>query len=319
MLLPSAARAAPPSVGPDMLAWANFDGKAVSHLKREARIAIPTYRLGIVVRSGISATSPNVRAESAVDLVGVSLPMARSIADRAMADLLAVAQASGRPIATDAEIRASAGYAQLRKAPVPWGKSPFADARHAVFVAPEGRDLFFTHFDAPMSDQSPLSLGNWRAINKISVDLKAVVLLPTVVIDFAQLSGSGHSGIGGGVNTSVRPGLYVVDVLTYLSAYHAKIPIAGDLGRANLKRRVPIGQAGEFVKTADVNNRAEVAWWNADVARGAATPGTGPVSAYSYGSYEYRIDPATFADTCMGGIAAVNRSFGEALTTLRPA
>ncbi len=306
-----------PSAGLDALSWSNFDGRAVRHLARADRIAIPTYRFGLVVRSGISATATNVNVQTSVDLVGVSLEMARAIADRAMANFMQVAAATGRPIVPMEEIRASQGYAQLRQAPIPWGKSPFADARHAVFVAPNGHDLFFTHFEAPMTDQSPVSLGNWRALNRISVDTRAVIVMPTVVIDFAQLSGSGHR-VYGGASTSVQPGLYVVDVLTYLSVYHARIAIAGDLGRASLQRRAPIGQAGEFVQTSDVNNRGEVAWWNADVARGAATPGTGPSRAFSYGAYEYRIDPPLFMQACLDGIGAVNRAFGEGLAANPP-
>lgn len=311
------ALADPPSTPLDALAWGDFDGRAVRHLSRADRIAIPTYRFGLVVRSGISASATNVSVQSSVDLVGVSLEMARAIADSAMANFQQVVQATGRPIAPIEEIRASQGYSQLRQAEIPWGKSPFADARHAVFVAPNGYDLFFTHFEAPMTDQGPASLGNWRALNRISVDTGSVIVIPTVVIDFAQLSGSGHR-VYGGASTTVQPGLYVVDVLTYLSVYHARIALAGDLGRATLQRRAPIGQAGEFVQTSDVNNRAEVAWWNADVARGAATSGTGPSRAYSYGAYEYRIDAALFSQACTDGVTAVNRAFGEGIAATRP-
>lgn len=310
--------ATPSSLTPETLAWSNFDGKAIRHLNKAAKIAIPTYRFGIVVRSGISATAVNVTSTASVDLVGVSLEMARAIADRAMEDFMSVAAASGRPVAGMDEIKASAGYAALKKTNVPWGKSPFADARLAVFVSPNNYDLFFTHFDSPMTDQSPFALDNWRALNRLSMDFNAVILLPTVVVDFAQLSGSGHTAVGIGASTSVTPGMYVIDMLTSLSAYHAKIAIAGELGKATLQRRVLIGQAGEFVQTSDVNNRAEVAWWNSDVARGAATPGTGPVSSYSDSTYEYRIEPELFQSTCFNGAAAVNRSFGEALAANMP-
>lgn len=295
------------------LNWAAFDGKPLKLLAKAPRIALVGYRFGMVVRSGISASTMGNRAmaQADVELAGVGVDDLRAIAAVARDDFLTQLAATGRPLVPVDEMRASRGWGELERTPVPFAKSPFADARLAVFTAPPGEDLVFTHFDAPMSAQGPLSLGNWRALNQMSVDLKAVLLLPTLVLDFAQLSGSGQSSLGGGASVSARPGLFIPPMLTYLAGFHAKIRIAGDLGRANLKSPVLIGQAGDFVKTADANNRAEVANWNAMAAMNTAR-GSGP-DAYSRTSYQYRVDGPLFAQRCAEAAKAANAAFAEAV------
>lgn len=294
------------------LSWASFDERQpLKLISRASRIAVPNYRFGMVVRSGISASTIGNRASSRADveLVGVGVDELRAIAKVASDDFLAQLATTGRPIVGMDEIQASRGWGELKRTPVPFVKSPFADARLAAFTAPPGQDLVFTHFDSPMSSQGPLSLDNWRALNQMSVDLKAVILLPTLVLDFAQLSGSGVSSFGNDARVSAKPGIFVTPVLTYLSGFHAKIRLAGELGRANLRNPVMVGQAGDFVQIRDDNNRAEVADWNAMVALNTAV-GSGP-DAYSRTSYEYRVDPPLFGSLCADAARAVNSAFVE--------
>lgn len=215
------------------LSWSAFDGKPMKVLSKAPRTAVVGYRFGMVVRSGISASTLGNRASARanVELAGVGVDELRAIAAAARDDLLAQLGAIGRPLVGREEMQGSKGWSELARTPVPFAKSAFADARLAVFVAPPGDDLVFTHFDSPMSSQGPMSLGNWRALNQMSVDLKAVLLMPTLLLDFALLSGSGVSNMGSGVSVRARPGLFISPTLTYLAGFHAKIRIAGDLGR----------------------------------------------------------------------------------------
>lgn len=304
----------------DQLGLDDIDAKAISHLKSADRIAVPGYRLGIVAQSGIKAmgSSGSVSAETSVRLTGVSLEMMRNIADQAYADFMTQAAATGRPLVPMSEITACKGYSLLKTTAVPFNKRPFADARQVAMVSPHDQPLIFTHFDSPLTDRSPMDLGNWRAINQMSVDLKAVVLLPTVVFDFAELTGSGFKVYSNSASVGVKPGLYMVEQFTNLGAYYAKIALAGPLGRANLKKRIPIGQAGQFVKTAQYDNKAEVAWWNSSVASGNVAPGTiGPSLAYNISAYDYQVEPALFRQVCLDGAQAMNRVYAQALAKYR--
>ena len=284
-------------------------------------IAVPSYRFGLVMRSGISATgaSGNVTMEAAADLVGLSLADLREFADAAHADFMTQLAATGRPIVPLAEMQASRGYAKLEPTPVPFVKKPFADARSVVMVSPSSLPLISQHSDAPISDKSPLSLGNWRAINQMCVDLRCVVMIPSIVIDFAALTGSGHSVYGSSARVGIQPGLFLVPLFTQLSAHFAKIAIAGPGGKIILRERVAIGQAGELVQTSSQNNRAEVDWWNA-VGRwdANAAPGSSPGRAYDYSTYQYRVDRAQFARACQDAARTMNGIYVAAAAAHRP-
>jgi hypothetical protein len=294
----------------DAMGAGSVAATGVKLLANAAPIAVPSYRFGVVMRSGIAATaqSGSVTMDATAELVGVTLAALRSIARAAHEDFVAQLAATGRPIMGQDEIRASSGYARLETTPVPFVKKPFADARTAVIVSPPDMPLISLHSDAPLTDKSPFALGNWRAINQMCVDLQCVVLIPNIVIDFAQLSGSGHSVHGGGASVAIRPGLHLVPLFTYVSAHHAKIALAGPMGKVILKDRVAIGQPGEFVKTASHNNRAEVEWWNMTAVNQPDNAGR-PTQAYDYSAYEYRVDPAAFASTCLDAARAMNRIY----------
>lgn len=254
-------------------------------LANAERIAVPSYRSGVVMRSVISATggSGAVHREASADLVGITLDRLRAIADAAHADFIERLRATGRTVATAEDIADSSGYQMLGATPVPFVKKPFSDARTVVMVSPGRMPLVSQHSDAPISDKSPMSLGNWRAINQMYVDLKCIVMIPSLVIDFAQLTGSGHSVYGSSARVGIQPGLFLVPLFTQLSAHHAKIALAGPGGKIILKDRVSIGQAGELVQNSSFNNRAELDWWNA-VGRwdANATPSSSPGRAYNY-------------------------------------
>ena len=112
-------------------------------LASSSRIAVPSYRFGVVMRSGISASGDagNVTMNSTADLVGVDLALLRRIAGECHADFVAQLAAAGRTLVPHAEIEASSGFAKLKPTPVPFVKKPFADARTSVLVSPEGLPL----------------------------------------------------------------------------------------------------------------------------------------------------------------------------------
>lgn len=330
MLSGAAAAAASAIAGPaaaqryvelNALSFADLDGRAIrSVMTKSEKIAVLGYRLGIITRSGISASTGqgNVSMDASVELRGVSMEMARAIADDAYADLMTQLAATGRPMATLDEVRATEGYRRLQATQIPFIKKPFADARQAAIVAPNGQELFFQHSDSPLTDKAPAALSNWRAINQMSVDLgNAIILTPVVVVDFAELSGSGHKVYGNAANVAVKPGVYVVEVFSGLGANQAKIALAGDGGRALLQKRVAVGQAGEFIRTSTYGNRAEVEWWNSIAPYATSNVGR-PSTAYESSSYVYQVNPTAFHDVVVDGAKGMNRAFAEAVSSLRP-
>ena len=308
------------------LSPANFHDDMLRIMRRTRRVAFPSFRFGVVVRSGISASgnAGNVNVEATADLVGVDQAMLQQLAQQAATQLADQVTASGREVVQWSELSASRGFGRIEQTPAPFIKQPFADARTVAMVAPPGMPLVSLHIDAPLSDKSPVQLGNWRAINAISADLDCLVVIPTLVLDFAQLTGSGHSVYGGAANVGVQPGIFLVPQFTQYNFYHARIALAGDIGRFILEDRVPIGQAGQLVQTSNFNNNAEIEewnayanslrWWNEPNLAGPSRP----TRAYNYSTYQYRVDPQAFSAACLDGARAVNGVFMQAMLANPP-
>ncbi len=305
----------------------NFNISMTKVLARSARIVIPSYRFGMVLRSGIGASggSGTTTTDLVADLVGMDVAMMRGIAHRMFSDFVERLRATGRTVVGWDEIAGAAAYKKLEESRDPFVKKPFADARTIALVTPEYLPLIMGHFDAPLSDKSPFSLGNLRAINALSAELKALVLVPRIVFDFAALTGSGHRVYGGAASVGIQPGLYLVPLLTDMMFFHAKIALAGEGGMVKLEDRVAVGQAGTLVKTGSVNNREEIERWNSYVRSNAwwtqpnmAAPDR-PSLGYDYSTYQYRVDPDQLTTACLDGARAAHGIFMGAINANRPA
>jgi hypothetical protein len=304
----------------------NFNVANAKALARADRIAIPTYRFGMVLRSGIGAmgNSGAVSMDLVADLVGMDVTMMRGIAHQMFSDFVSQLRATGRTLIGWNEIEGAAAAKKFTVSRDPFVKKPFADARTIAVVTPEYLPLINGHFDAPLSDQSPLALGNWRAINALSAELKALVLMPRIVFDFAALTGSGYRTYGSASSVGIQPGLYLVPLLTTFGFFHAKIALAGDGGHLKLEDRIAVGQAGELIKTGSMNNRAAIDEWNAYARSNMwwtqpnmAAPDR-PTQAYDFSSYQYRVDPAQLTAACLDGARTAHAIFMGAINANRP-
>lgn len=300
------------------LSWADFDRRAVSGILNQADpVAIPSYRLGFVVRNGINAITTGGRAMSQTDveLAGLDLAMAQAIAGKALADFTEQVRATGRPVLSAEDVRAQPAYAEVKRATIPWtGRIP-ADARTFAYVAPANHDLFFINLDVP-NDQGPFGLANGRAFNKICAGLGAICATPTLVVDFAELSRSGGGAFSGDAATAARPGLFLPELVTGGLFHFGKNALAGGGNRSGLQKRVRLGQAGQMIQTRQADNQAEVAWWNSSAAMGVA--GHGSPNSYAMAGYRYQIDPAQFEAVVLTGARALNRALAQALAENRP-
>lgn len=304
----------------------NFHRTMLKLLARSERVALPTFRFGIVMRNGIGATggSGSVRTEAIAELVGVSFPMLQQIAHEAFSDFVARLRATGRTVLGWNEIAGSAAYAKLEPTASPFIKKPFADSRTVAVVSPEYLPLINGPGDLPLSDKGAFSQGNPKALGSMSYELKSLVMVPSIVLDFAALTGSGHSVYGNSASVGVQPGLFMVPLFTRFTFYHAKVSLFGESGMLILEDRVAVGQAGQLVQTSSYNNQAEVAEWNAYVNSGRwwtdsnlAAPSR-PTGAYDYSGYQYRVEPDAFNSACLAGAQAANKVFIGAVNANPP-
>jgi hypothetical protein len=321
------ASAADRMVGLDAMSLSNYHQVMAKVLARSARIAIPSYRFGLVMRNGMGASggSGTSSVDLKADLVGVDAAMMRQLAHLAFSDFIERLRATGRTVLGWNEISGSEGFKKLDPTPAPFLKKPFADSRTVAVVSPEYLPLLTIGPEAPLSDRSPFSLGNARALNAMSAALKCLVMIPSLVLDFAALTGSGHRTYGGGANVGIQPGLFLVPLFTHCNFFHAKIALAGEGGRLILEDRVAVGQAGQLVQTGSFNNRDEIEAWNAYVRSNAwwtdpnlAAPDR-PSLAYDYSAYQYRVDPGSLQNAVMDAARATHGLYMGVINANRPA
>ncbi|MBP6251426.1 MAG: hypothetical protein KA387_01655 [Rubrivivax sp.] len=265
--------ASAPSAADEPAVESLLDPSALKILASAPRVVVAGFRVAFVTRNAASAHSRSAFSnlghsagggmrtvtQAAVARVDVALQNVddarmQAIVERAYADFMAALQATGRPVVPLTEMQASAGWQQLEFTPTdkPYVTSPTGTQKHYRFAAPQALPLWFGHFDAPLGDRAPFSLGNWRALNQLSVDTGAVVIVPQLVVDFADLSSSGNSMWRRQAEVGAKSGMSIEAANSKLLIFHAKIAMAGDLGSAPLKEGLALpGEFGEFVDITD--------------------------------------------------------------------
>lgn len=308
------AMAADRMVGLDAMSLKNYHQVMAKLLARSQRIAVPSFRFGLVMRNGMGASggSGTTKVDLTADLVGVDAAMMRQMAHIAFSDFIERLRATGRTVLGWDEITASEGFKKLDQTPDPFVKKPFADSRTVAVVSPEYLPLLTIGPEAPLSDRSPFNLGNARALNVMSAELSCVVMIPSLVMDFAALTGSGHRVYSGGANVGIQPGLFLVPLFTHFNFFHAKNKLVGEMGRLILEDRVAVGQAGQLVQTSNFNNNAEIEEWNAYIRSNAwwtepnmAAPSR-PTLGYNYSTYQYRVDPGLLQNAVLDAARATH-------------
>lgn len=149
------------------------------------------------------------------------------ITEEAYADFKSQLTQAGAGLLGPEVLKASPGYRELALAPVAG-----AGAGRQVF-APAELPLFVGHFDHDSLHHAPPDLGNWRALNQLSLETRAVVLVPTLTVELAP------------VPPGAAPRIALVPGQTRVVVIHAPLRLAGDLGNFHLDERLvmPAGPA----------------------------------------------------------------------------
>jgi hypothetical protein len=298
---------------------APIDSKDLKVLTRSPNIAVAGYRVIFVVRNGIAASADagDVSSETLVTLAGVDTTHLQAIADKAYANLIEQLAPTGRALVSREAIKASKGFAKLEITEAspekPYFRKPLADSRTFAVYAPSEFPLWWGHFDAGIGDKAAMALGNWKALNQLSVDTKAVIIVPQLAIDFAALKGSGHSNFSGGASTEAKASLRILEMQTLLRAFHAKIAMAGEGGVGILRKPLPLAaSAGKFVSLREWGNQDDVRFANL-LASNSSNPNLGPGYSMAGKEIAYVADPAAFEAAVLEGAKHYNAMIASAL------
>ncbi len=302
-------------IGPGM----NFGTLAA----REQKVAVAGYRVAFVVRNSATAyagsgvanigqsTGYNRTITQAqnrkieVGLQNVNRQLMQAITDRLYADFVEQLKGSGKTVISQDELLRVPSFAKIERTEVPandaYTVSPTGDARHYIVLAPTGMPLYFIAGES-LGDKGPFSQANNKVLGAISKETQAVLLLPQVVIDFAEVESSGRSNFRSNAHVDAKPGVALVPMHTIVWAAHANNPIITEMGSRRLEKVVAFPGDYATVRTVDNFNTAGLA--------NSLTMATGLQGVQHFSEKRaYVADPAKFADLALKSGFSANRVF----------
>jgi hypothetical protein len=171
-------------------------------------------------------------ADGKVSLTGITPAEFQQIADEAHADLRARLLQAGLTVRDAGEIPGTGEQNEPALALLASGKGFSTSGRAAVFSA--------AGFPPPKAGlerpgPGPTSLPGWRALNELSVETKAVVIFPTLVVKFIATPAEADARVA------------LAPLATRIAVAHARIRLSGDLGYFQLAGEVAAsGPFGTF-------------------------------------------------------------------------
>jgi hypothetical protein len=289
-----------------------------------SKVVVPQFRVAFVAKTSVSArggaglsnlgqsTGYNrtiTQAQSKrVDMMlgNVDYELMQAITERLYTDFIARLKAAGKDVVTLEELKQSSGYAKMKFLPndKPYTKSPFDDGREFIFATPKELPLAFMHMDTHLGNSSPFEQDTTKAIAEVAAKLNAVALMPTVIIDFAELESSGNSRFATSASAEATPkvGIAANTLLIAMTGKDVKIFFAGDARFARLEK--PVFTEGDFGTVKPVKSFDNIGLANTLTAL-SGTQGT----QYSYEKRLLSADPVLYASKVFQAGATINQAF----------
>ncbi len=285
------------------------------------RVMVPTFRVAYAVKTQASAyaggglanignstgfnrsitQAQNKRVELA--LAGADLPLLQALTNRLYADFMTRLRETGREIVPLEDMVRTPGWARIKQVTTsPYTTSPSGDPREYIVTAPREVPFFFINTDRHVGNVGALDQENIKAIQEVAARLDAIVYLPTLLVDIAELESSGRSSFRSGAEADVHPKLGVgwMSSLSLITGKDAKIFFTGEFGQVLVQK--PLYAEGEFGSVATVENFDTASLAN------ALTRATGLQGAQHFvDKRELRVDRQKFA----AGVLNIGATFNQ--------
>tara|TARA_R110002072_G_scaffold46082_10_gene127977 strand:+ start:5966 stop:7153 length:1188 start_codon:yes stop_codon:yes gene_type:complete len=274
------------------------------------RIAVPVFRVAFVIQTKASAHSMSgfdrsrggISSSLTVTLGGIDAAVMQETTDRAYQDYLARLTAAGFDVVSFSEIKQTSGYQKIKF--VPDGYSKSANGTTYLVFTPTGMPLFWDFGN--VIGNAGLSTG--QPFNRISSETLSTVILPTLVVNFAEMSSSGRKFAATSASVGAEMGITLNEQSTYhLRVGHPKMSTAVTfMGDARVKESFSVvGDFGEMREVGSSDDRALM---------GLLSLGMG--TALSSRVSETRIvsaEPKAYQQLALTALASGNEAFVEAL------
>lgn len=306
----------------------NLKNDLVGEMKTMNRVVVPQFRVAFVAKTGVSARGGAglanlgqssgynrtiTQAQSArVDMMlgNVDYALMQGLAEQLYADFLKRLASGGKQVVSIDEMKKSSGYPKIEpvKLDKPYVKSPFDDPREFIFATPKELPLAFMHIDTHLGSAGPFDQNTTKAFAELGATLDALVLIPTVIVDFAQLESSGNSRFATSAEASATPkiGISASTMLIGMIGKDAKIFFHGDARFARLDK--PFFVDGEFGTVKSVDSFDNVALANSLTAL-TGSQGT----QYRYDKRLVTADAAQYAKKVLQAGATINQAFADSV------
>jgi hypothetical protein len=173
-----------------------IDVSGIKKIKKPVRLAIAGYQVSFVVRNKATAHAMNAlgsgTAKSSMEtfLGNVDYALMQEIADAAYADFVEQMKATGHQVLSEEEVKGAKAYAKLTKVPVSATSPHYTKMQnmHIIVVPASGLPLWFNKFDGLSANKGA---NNVRTMGELEKELQAVVIQPSITLDFAYLDAAG--------------------------------------------------------------------------------------------------------------------------------
>lgn len=307
----------------------DLNNDITGELKGFNKVVVPQFRVAFVAKTSVSArggaglsnlgnsagfgmkTITQAQSKRVDMMLGnVDYILMQGIADRLYTDFIDRLKAAGKEVVSLEAMKQSAGYAKIKFLPTdkPYTKSSIDDPREYIFATPKTLPLAFMHLDTGLGNAGPFDQDTTKAIHELAAGFGAVALLPTVVIDFAQLESSGRSRFATTAEAEATPkvGLGTNTILAAVTGKDAKIFFTGEIRFARLQ--APFFTEGEFGTMKPVDSFDNVALANSLTAL-TGTQGT----QYRYEKRLVTADPGQYASKALQAGATINAAFANSI------
>lgn len=222
---------------------------------KDNRIAVPVFRVAFVVEtkatarslSGFSRDRGAISSSLTVSLGGISKDVMQEITDQAYEDYLARLDDAGFDLVPFGEIRNTKGYEKIKF--TERGYTTAINGTTYVVFTPSGMPLFWD-FGNPLGNAG-FSTG--QPFNRISSETLSTVILPTMVVNFAEMSSSGRSFAATSASVGAEMGITLNNLTNYhMRVGHPKMSTAVTF-MADAKVKEVFSVAGDFGDMTEVS------------------------------------------------------------------
>lgn len=293
-------------------------------LKESNRVFVPAFKVLFVVSNTAKASvsggrtigggvSSGAKVKMDVLLHGITLEELQSITNEAYADFIAQLKASGREVVEVDQIRTSMAYKAIDfyTGNLPYRIEPSAiknETRNLILMTPKGLPLWFSNFDTQLGNRGLFDQRNQKALNALSAELKAVAVIPTIVVDFMKLASSGRSSSFFGGNTASIEAEPIVHLATSASNTQTGVNMT-------LAENAMAAEWGYFVQKEAIDTKGdfgsikEISSSNHDGFAGFAGSAALSVGAASESTRALVADPKQYRNLALKAIQGFNAAF----------